>query len=188
MVASRGRSDLPQGGRFAEVDPDRLFRQYDAGSVARLAPCRRRRPPGAGTRALAGPERRRRRTPARPLAPGRHSNGTPAQPGRRAAAGARGRRVDRDARLGGATGRLAALTVKVYDVADRSQILSARAMAPDKGDVQAAFRSWRDRSSTVSGAPTSGLAESSRRRARSPRTRPTSRESSCGAGGASTPR
>ena len=50
-------------------------------------------------------------------------------------------------------------TIKVYDVADRSQILSAQAMAPEKGDLQAAFRTLAGQILAVSGAPTSGLAE-----------------------------
>lgn len=50
-------------------------------------------------------------------------------------------------------------TIKVYDVADRNQILSAQAMAPEKGDLQAAFRTLAGQILAVSGAPVAGLAE-----------------------------
>ena len=50
-------------------------------------------------------------------------------------------------------------TIKVYDVADGSQLLSAQAMAPDKGDVQSAFRALAGKVLAVAGAPATGLAE-----------------------------
>ena len=50
-------------------------------------------------------------------------------------------------------------TLKVYDVADRSQLLSAQAIAPEKGDVQSAFRALAGQVLAVAGAPSSGLAE-----------------------------
>ena len=50
-------------------------------------------------------------------------------------------------------------TIKVYDVATRSQLLSAQATAPEKGDVQPAFRTLSGQILAVAGAPTTGLAE-----------------------------
>ena len=79
-------------------------------------------------------------------------------------------------------------TLKVYDVADRSQLLSAQAIAPEKGDVQSAFRTLAGQILAVAGAPQAGSRRWSRPRARSRPTSPTSRASSCGAAGASTPR
>lgn len=51
------------------------------------------------------------------------------------------------------------VTVKVYDVADRSQLLSASVTVPEKGDVPAAFRQLAGKILDVAGAPKSGLAD-----------------------------
>ncbi len=50
-------------------------------------------------------------------------------------------------------------TIKVYDVASRKQLLSAQAMAPDKGDVQAAFRGLAGEVLSAAGAPATALLE-----------------------------
>jgi tetratricopeptide (TPR) repeat protein len=50
-------------------------------------------------------------------------------------------------------------TIRVYDVANRKQLLSAQAMAADKGDIQPAFRVLAGEILDVAGAPRTGLLE-----------------------------